>query len=627
MFVYVSRVCVAAVAVVVVLAVAKAVVLQLRWRTWLRDVPGPPRESFLFGNLYIFTRRDVVPVSREWITKYGGVMRFWGTFGVRVRAAPAHPQEPRLMVSDPVALDHILRKRADMYPKVRVAQRVLCGIMGDGLIVAEGGVHRRQKRAIQPGFSLRSVRKLMPTFQRHAQALAVHCAQLARSGEALVDMHPLMGCATLDALGEAAFGVQFNSLACVEASPDGSAYAAHPLTAAFHRTMTIATSGSVARNMFDAATMMFPVLEAVPVGVQSPTFRRAAGVLARLAEDIVREAHAIVYAEGAAGDPDGCEAQEDAGDGAQDGAHNDAQDDAQDDEQCDTQCDTRDGAPTGPAAPPPTHLYSTSKQARPDLLASLLRANINAKRTKANGGVRDRAVLTDAELAAQVSKFIFAGHKTSSTQLTWFLLMMAQNPAVQTRLRAEIRAKRTHLGLHAVPAEDADDMNRALTLEELDELTYLEWCIRESLRLHGVIHTTSRTATERDVLPSSDGRRVVIEKGIIILLPLAAISQDPRLWGDDATRFRPERWAEPMPGARMFPRLGGISFLQGARACIGSDFALREMTAFISTLVNALEWGTDGRRIVASRWIVSRPHDLKRREDGCVLRVRPAPRA
>ena len=55
---------------------------QLRWRTWLRNVPGPPRSSFWYGNMYELIERDIVPVFLKWTAKYGRVVRIWGTFGV-----------------------------------------------------------------------------------------------------------------------------------------------------------------------------------------------------------------------------------------------------------------------------------------------------------------------------------------------------------------------------------------------------------------------------------------------------------------------------------------------------------------------------------------------------------------
>ena len=448
---------------------------------------------------------------------------------------------------------------------------MLGSIMGEGMLVAEGEVHRRQKRAIQPGFSLRSIRKLTPVFHRHSHALCSYLERLAGKEHALVDVYKVMGCTALDAIGSAAFHIEFDTLAKVESEENGQIHSMHPLPAAFERTLSIATANTMARNLFDALTMIFPWLECLPIGIESFEFRQVAQVLFRVASQLVDEAKASVLG-------------------------------------------------------PDCGLYRAQPEYdRPDLLASLLRANANHGLPESEKhSVLDKAALTDNELTAQLSTFIFAGHETTATQTTWLLHMLAQHPEIQSRLRAEIRAARKKNALCEQSECDAQDEGRDLTMDELDELPYLDACIRESLRLHGAIHTTSRTAAERDVVPCADGRRILVEKDTVIMIPLAAISQDPEWWGDDAHLFRPERWFEPMMGKTLFPGFGGVSFLLGPRGCIGRQFATVEMKAFTSILVNRLHFESDGRRTVVKRWIVSRPYDVRTHQDACILRVRRA---
>ena len=553
---------------------------QLVWRSWLRDVPGPPRETFFMGNFPEFGRRDVVRVCLNWMQQYGGAVRFWAAIG-----------EPRLLLSDVVALDHVLCKRVYAYPKVRLAARTLGGLMGNGIIVAEGEVHHRQKAAIQPGFSTRSIRNLSPIFAFHAQHLRDVFGKMTRGGAVETNVHALLSAAALDALGEAAFGLDFGALAAARRGDNGNVHSTHPLPAAFERALAMATNTTKLSNIFDAFTMIFPILEKLPFGVNSPAFRREMSVLHRASSEVVEQTKADVVRE----------ESEEIGEKAAPGA------------------DVEEGCH-------PRHREQRNRShSRPDLLASLLRANRNAQRGAGEKhSVLDRATLTDDELVGQVSTFIFAGHETTATQLTWLLWMLAEHQEVQKQLRSEIRAARANLGLNAVPqACDADDpANRELELEEYSAIEYLDWCVRESLRLHGAIHTTSRIAQEPDVIPCSDGRRIMVQKGTLVLIPLSSISQDPALWGNDAHVFRPERWAEPLPGAKVFPRFGGLSFLQGPRACVGRTFAQAEMKSFLCVLLSAFEFHSAGRRIIPKRWLVSRPFEPGTRRDGCTLQVR-----
>ena len=43
------------------------------------------------------------------------------------------------------------------------------------------------------------------------------------------------------------------------------------------------------------------------------------------------------------------------------------------------------------------------------------------------------------EILCQISTFLAAGHETSSSALTWTLYALARAPAVQARLREELR--------------------------------------------------------------------------------------------------------------------------------------------------------------------------------------------
>ncbi|WFD18305.1 hypothetical protein MCAP1_000506 [Malassezia caprae] len=315
----------------------------------------------------------------------------------------------------------------------------------------------------------------------------------------------------MDVVGEGALGVNLGILASVRANPDGDAYAAHPLTASLDRALRMASKPSRYTMLLDMATMYFPILEWIPLGISAPSFRKEARVIVDVAREIVKNAKARIAEEN---DMDEC----------------------------------------------------------PDILASLLRANANTSRTaNEKSTLLDRNTLTDAELTAQVSTFIFAGHETTATQLSWLFLLLAQNPEKQSILRASIRSKRIEVGL--APKRSPNEAgSEELGQDDLDAITYLDWCIRESLRMHTAIHSTSRVATEPEWIPLSTGRHVQVDKGMIVLIPMSSISTSTDLWGAEPEHFRPERWSESMSGPKKYPAYYSWSFLMGPRACIGSTF-------------------------------------------------------
>ncbi|KAJ7144759.1 cytochrome P450 [Mycena crocata] len=212
-----------------------------------------------------------------------------------------------------------------------------------------------------------------------------------------------------------------------------------------------------------------------------------------------------------------------------------------------------------------------------DLLSLLVRAN-TAKDIPANQRLSDEDVL------AQVPTFLVAGHETTSTGTTWALYALTQNIAAQTRLREEL------LGV------STDNP----TMDELNDLPYLDCVVRETLRIHAPVPSTVRIATQDDVVPLAtpftDVNGTVhetlrVNKGQTIMIPILAMNRDREIWGPDAMDFIPERW-ESRSINNSIPGVWGhmLSFLGGPRACIGYRFSLIEMKALLFTLVRAFEF-------------------------------------
>lgn len=69
---------------------------------------------------------------------------------------------------------------------------------------------------------------------------------------------------------------------------------------------------------------------------------------------------------------------------------------------------------------------------------------------------------------------MFAGRDISSAALTWFFLLLAKNPLVETRIREEIQQ---------LLLLKEDENLRFFNIEETRKLTYLQGALRETLRL------------------------------------------------------------------------------------------------------------------------------------------------
>ncbi|KAI0823100.1 cytochrome P450 [Trametes gibbosa] len=216
-----------------------------------------------------------------------------------------------------------------------------------------------------------------------------------------------------------------------------------------------------------------------------------------------------------------------------------------------------------------------------DIMSILLRANMIAS-------AEDQ--LPDDELIGQVSTMILAGMDTTANSLARLLLLLAENPSVQERLRAEI--------FDTIEAEGAED---TLDFERLMELPYLDAVCRETLRLYPGVATVTRETAKDTVLPLATPIRglngdlinaVPLAKNTRIIVDVLSCNLDPALWGGDAAQWRPERWIEGLPKEVEEAHLPGVyshlmTFGGGSRACIGFKFAQVEIKTVILIM---LQW-------------------------------------
>ncbi|KAI9346858.1 cytochrome P450 [Obelidium mucronatum] len=208
-----------------------------------------------------------------------------------------------------------------------------------------------------------------------------------------------------------------------------------------------------------------------------------------------------------------------------------------------------------------------------DLFTLLLKANmdVDAKRT-----------LKEDELLAQILVFVFAGHETSATALTFTLDFLANHPQVQSKLRAEL--------LEVMPDSDNDPTTEYIT----STTTYLDAVVKESLRLVPPIPLINRTALQDDII---DGH--CIPKGTFVGMSAYAMNRLPEFWGTDASEFNPDRWLLPLqqqqhnnnnnPESKA-QGTAFFTFSTGVQNCIGQRFAEWEIKSLLSVLVREFEF-------------------------------------
>ncbi|XP_074206641.1 cytochrome P450 4F3 isoform X2 [Camelus bactrianus] len=210
----------------------------------------------------------------------------------------------------------------------------------------------------------------------------------------------------------------------------------------------------------------------------------------------------------------------------------------------------------------------------------------------------DGKELSDEDIRAEADTFMFEGHDTTASGLSWILYNLAKHPEYQERCRQEVQ----ELLRDREPKE--------IEWDDLTQLPFLTMCIKESLRLHPPVTVISRCCTQDVVLP--DGR--VIPKGNICVISIFGIHHNPSVWPDPEVynpfRFDPETPLKRSP-------LAFIPFSAGPRNCIGQTFAMTEMKVVLAlTLLRfrVLPDEEEPRRL---------PELILRAEGGLWLRVEP----
>lgn len=69
--------------------------------------------------------------------------------------------DQRLFTLDPATMSHVLQNTT-IYEKPYPSRRLISGLIGLGMLSAEGQTHKRQRRVATPAFSIQAMRALVP---------------------------------------------------------------------------------------------------------------------------------------------------------------------------------------------------------------------------------------------------------------------------------------------------------------------------------------------------------------------------------------------------------------------------------------------------------------------------------
>ncbi|KAJ3656155.1 hypothetical protein Zmor_015252 [Zophobas morio] len=179
----------------------------------------------------------------------------------------------------------------------------------------------------------------------------------------------------------------------------------------------------------------------------------------------------------------------------------------------------------------------------------------------------DNQSLTDEEIREEVDTFMFAGHDTTATALSFILFCIANSKEVQDKILAE---QEQLFG---------QDKNPTVTYANLQDMKYLENVVKEGLRLYSPVPLYGRLIDQE-----VEYNGMVFPKNLGVLIFSHGLHMNPKYYPNpekfDPSRF--ENYDNKLPFAF-------IPFSAGPRNCIGQKYAMLEIKSMASKIVRNFE--------------------------------------
>ncbi|KDQ55381.1 hypothetical protein JAAARDRAFT_134081 [Jaapia argillacea MUCL 33604] len=523
-------------------------------RSPLRNIPGPPPQSWFKGNLGQLFNSKGLKFHHDIVEGYGGVVKVYGFFG-----------DEQLYISDPRVLQSIILKDQDAFEETQVFIETNKIIFGEGLVATTGAHHKRQRRLVNPIFSMTNLRKLVPVFYEIANKLADVLGKEAQSTEnqglgseskaKSIDMSSWMSRVALESVGRTILGYSFDPL---------DTPSSNPYTAAIRELIPTLFKIALLRQFAPFLARLGPawfrrkLVELTPNDTIQKV-KNMSDVMYNAAKEILRrkkeEKSQLVDDDGSCG--------------------------------------------------------TTDK----DLLNVLMRTNMSASHGEQ---------LSEEEIIGQMTVMIFGAQDTTSSALSRILYMLSIRPDIQDMVRQEIKSALTTEKMDSDGNLDLDGLSGLPWLEAVIKETLrlyppVPFVRRSATKTIAIPVSCPIESSNPNHPPMST---VTIPSGTTLFVGMAAANRSQAIWGNDAKEWKPERWLSGTEPAKMTDGLrlpgiyaGTLTFFGGERSCIGYKFAQIEMKIILSTLLTRFSFSATGDEIVWNLSQIISP-SVRERETG-----------
>ncbi|KAK3749712.1 hypothetical protein RRG08_056501 [Elysia crispata] len=181
--------------------------------------------------------------------------------------------------------------------------------------------------------------------------------------------------------------------------------------------------------------------------------------------------------------------------------------------------------------------------------------------------------LTMREIRDEVDTFLFEGHDTTSSAISWALYSIAEHPEIQQRAQDELDVVLDQAGHIDVMWDD------------LNKLPYLTMVIKEAMRLHSPVPFIQRILTSDTEI---DGK--IAPAGTAVNCVIYNIHHNPVTW-EDSMKFDPDRFLPENADSRS--PYAFVPFSAGPRNCIGQNFAMHEIKIALARILHKVNLRLD----------------------------------
>ncbi|KAJ5316934.1 hypothetical protein PENANT_c030G05824 [Penicillium antarcticum] len=193
--------------IVTALKLLYRLVLYPEYFSPIKHIHSPPNRHWLTGNTKSYFLEPPFEHMREWVTTMPNedIVRFYVVGNLE-----------RLLLTSPKSLGELLVTKNYDFEKPEMIRESLRRITGDGVLLAEGDEHKKQRKNLMPAFAYRHIKNLYPVFWAKSiemvKMIENDLKNRASSGDNTVQVSNWASRATLDIIGVAGMDHDFDSL-------------------------------------------------------------------------------------------------------------------------------------------------------------------------------------------------------------------------------------------------------------------------------------------------------------------------------------------------------------------------------------------------------------------------------